>query len=192
MKRIKEILTKSDIWIIFDLETTGLNKTEHQIIQISAIKYRVNDGKFTEIGRLDRLINPEILIPRNITAITGITNEMLEGQEAFEEAFPEIREFFKGVTGFCGYNVGFDIGFLEEAYKKMKAPSPFEKAEILDALVYAREYVGDRTPNHKLETITRFFGVANDIRFHRAIDDVTATHRVVEHLIEMEEQWLIA
>ena len=63
-----------DEYISFDLETTGLNPDKDQITEIAACRF-VN-GEFTE--EYTTLINPGIPIPKNITALTGISNKMVE------------------------------------------------------------------------------------------------------------------
>ena len=67
-------LLKLNEYISFDLETTGLNPKFDRITEISACRF-VN-GQFSE--EFTSLINPEIPIPKNIIALTGITNKMVK------------------------------------------------------------------------------------------------------------------
>ena len=70
-------LLELDEFISFDLETTGLNPDKDKITEIAACRF-IN-GEFTE--KFTTLINPGIPIPKNITALTGITNKMVLNQQ---------------------------------------------------------------------------------------------------------------
>ena len=62
-------------YIAFDVETTGLNPMENEIIEIGALKVR--DGKVAE--RFMEFIHPTAPISAAITNLTGITKEMVAG-----------------------------------------------------------------------------------------------------------------
>ena len=57
------------------------------------------------------LVNPEMHIPRNITALTGITNELVETAPVFKEVAEELHELLKDKV-FVAHNVNFDYGFI--------------------------------------------------------------------------------
>ena len=63
-------------YIAFDIETTGLDPLENEIIEIGALKVR--DGKVAE--RFMEFIRPLSPISPMITNLTGITNEMVSEQ----------------------------------------------------------------------------------------------------------------
>ena len=71
--------------VVFDLETTGLDLVKDRIIQISYIKL-FPDGKEE---RVNQFINPECVIPNEVVALTGITNEDVKGQPTFKELAPQ-------------------------------------------------------------------------------------------------------
>ena len=73
--------------IVFDTETTGLPLTESaplesqaKIIEIACVKL---DHDLKEIGRYESLVNPEIPIPANATAVNNITNEDVKDKPPF-------------------------------------------------------------------------------------------------------------
>lgn len=118
-------------YVAFDLETTGLNCERDEIIEIGALK--VKDGKVTE--RFARLIKPKLSVPPEITAITGITNEMLESAPPVEKVIPEFVLFCRDEI-LLGHNVMFDYKFTKVYAKRYGLP--FEK-KGLDTLKIARK-----------------------------------------------------
>src|SRR5687768_9772696 len=86
--------------IFFDLETTGLDFKYDRIIEIAALKL-FPDGH-TE--SFHTRLNPGMRISREITAVTGITNEDVARAPAFAEAAQDIETFFEG-SDIAGYNV---------------------------------------------------------------------------------------
>ena len=102
-------LLELDDFISFDLETTGLNPDKDKITEISACRF-IN-GEFTE--EFTTLINPGIPIPKNITALTGITNKMVEEAPSINDALPDFMKFI-GSTPLVAQNINFDYNFINK------------------------------------------------------------------------------
>ena len=99
-------------FIVLDLETTGLDPEKHEIIEIAAIK--VNRDSIHHDG-FQSLIKPKRKVPKRITELTGITQEMLDAEgEPLEKAMREFREFV-GEHRLVAYNAEFDMAFLHRA-----------------------------------------------------------------------------
>lgn len=64
---------------VFDLETTGLSPSRDRIIEIGAVRVDA-DGT---LSRFSTLVNPSMSISPRLTAITGITNEMVASAPHF-------------------------------------------------------------------------------------------------------------
>ena len=62
-------------YVALDLETTGLSPKNDRILEIGAVK--IEEGR--ETGRIATLIDPQMKIPERITALTGISQEMVKG-----------------------------------------------------------------------------------------------------------------
>ena len=77
-------------FVAFDLETTGLHSTFCKIVEFGAVRFRV-DG--TELDRMERLVDPNCPVPRDATAVHGITDDMLRGQPSIEKVLPEFVQF---------------------------------------------------------------------------------------------------
>lgn len=82
-------------YVALDLETSGLNPSENQIIEIGMAK--VCDGEITET--YSRLLNPKEKLSQRIVELTGITDEMVAGQPHVSEVIDEIVSFI----GICRF-----------------------------------------------------------------------------------------
>jgi len=97
-------------FVVFDLETTGLDPEKHEIIEFGAI--RVNRDSVNH-DTFQSLVKPSRKIPKKITELTGINQAMLDAEgEPIETA---LREFlsFVGDLHLVSFNADFDMAFLK-------------------------------------------------------------------------------
>lgn len=168
---------------VFDTETTGLSEND-RIIQFSAIRLRVLKGyRFEELDFLDLYINPKVPLPPKIVEITGITDDLLSFSADEEELAPDIFRYLASADVWVAYNTPFDMKMLK-GMSRRTGISLMEKS-VLDVLEFSRDWLkkGEDVENHKLGTIYSFLYPDGDIRFHKAIEDVRATIKVMEALI---------
>ena len=170
-------------FIVFDTETTGLDASSCQIIQISAIKCVVDeDLAFHEVDRLNEYIYPNGPVPPEITRITGITDAMLRGKPNEKEIFPKIEAFFGHKAVICGHNVQFDDGFLKATYRRNGSEV---KTFMLNTLDMARDlHERKEAGSFKLGDLAKYFGVDKGLSFHNSMDDVVATMRLLRLFID--------
>lgn len=106
-----------DEFIVFDLETTGLDATKHEIIEVAALLVTREQvtAKESRVVTFQSLVKPQRKVPAKITTLTGITQEMVDQQG--EELENVLRQFldFVGNRRLVAYNAEFDIGFLQAA-----------------------------------------------------------------------------
>ena len=160
---------KSNKFVVFDLETTGLFFTQHEIIEIGAVK--IENGKITET--FSTLIKPESKISEEITNITGITNDMVKDAPNFQNVLNDFYEFCKDCV-LVGYNIlEFDIKFLN--FHANKYGVEFSH-KIEDALLMARKYCPG-LKRYKLKDVSNNLGVVLE-NAHRALNDTLATAEV--------------
>lgn len=157
-------------YIIFDIETTGLNPNNDQIIEIGALKYKNNKL----IEEFNFLIKPTIKLPNIIKEITKITDEMLSECQTIEEVLPIFLTFIEDLP-ILAYNINFDITFINQKCQKYNFHQP--ENTKLDVLYLARKYIRE-TPNQKLETLKNHFNI--DSISHRAIGDCNTTNMIYE------------
>lgn len=140
--------------IIIDIETTGLDSTVHNIIEIAAIEVDLDSNKVvrhfhnfsmpinengTEILELDPLI----------TEITGITIDTLQGAPDNINAVMNFREFAKDQT-IWAFNGAFVIGFLDKF-----SSQPFT---VYDVMSFAKKTFPD-VINRKLSSFAIFLNI---------------------------------
>lgn len=114
-RRKSDLSMLPEQFVVLDIETTGLNPAKHDIIEIGAVK--VNRDSNTH-NTFQALVKPSNKIPKKITEITGITQEMIEKDG--EEIDSVIGEFFEfiGDLPLVAYNAEFDMSFLRNVAAK--------------------------------------------------------------------------
>lgn len=114
--------------VVFDLETTGINISNDRIVEICTIKV-FPDG--TEEVKTQRF-NPTIPIPKEVTAIHGITNEDVKNEPTFADKAKELCEYLKGCD-FAGFNSNkFDFPMLVEEFLRAKVDFDPENRKFID------------------------------------------------------------
>jgi DNA polymerase III subunit epsilon len=154
--------------LILDTETTGLDPRQgHRIIEIGGIE--LVDRRPT--GRHIHLyINPEREIDAGATEVHGFTWEMLREKPRFADVAGEFADFARGAQWII-HNAPFDIGFLDEEFKRLKLLSTATLAsDVIDTLTLAREQFPGKRNN--LDALCDRMGVANAHRtLHGALLD---------------------
>lgn len=161
-------------FVVIDLETTGLSADKHHIIEVGAIKIR--DGVI--VDRYEQLLSPGYALPKEIVALTHITDEMLVGKPSFPEIAKELYEFL-GEDSLLGHNVAFDYRFLKVNFARMQMP--FEKT-LIDTLWIAKEIHGD-LESRSLGALCDYYRLTNKSA-HRAIEDSKVTFLLYQKLRE--------
>ena len=105
--------------VVFDLETTDKVPTKARITQIAARKYfRGEDGKIHHEDFLT-YVNPQINIPEAVTALTGITNELVADKPLFGDVVQQFMQFIQGCD-LAGYNSqNYDLKVLENEFIRL-------------------------------------------------------------------------
>lgn len=162
-------------YCFLDIETTGLSFRTDHIIEIGVIKVK----KGIEQGRYSCFVNPGIPIPKHITEITEINDDMVKDA-------PYIKEAIKGFYDFIGdsilvaHNADFDIGFLRnnvERYLGKKLENTY-----IDTLRLARLTIPE-IKRFALGRLAAFFNIRVDVA-HRAVDDVETMIAVTNKIFE--------
>jgi len=154
----RSIIAFPSDYVALDIETTGLDPSVDEIIELAAI--RVRDGVRSDA--FGSLVRPTNRISGFITELTGITNDMVSGAPRVESILPQFCEFVGGDV-IVGHNVNFDINFIYD--NLMRCSYQAFGNDFIDLLRMARKVL-PQLENHRLDTICRHFAV-----------DTTAHHR---------------
>jgi DNA polymerase III epsilon subunit family exonuclease len=167
-------------FVVLDLETSGgAPHLGAQITEIGAVKVRGGEV----LGKFQTFVNPGTPIPTFITALTGITDQMVSSSPRIAEVFPILLEFLgsEKETVFVAHNAPFDLSFLKAA--AIASQYSWPKFTVIDTAKLARRILTrDEVVNCKLGTLAEFFETEITPN-HRALDDALATVDVLHALI---------
>jgi predicted DnaQ family exonuclease/DinG family helicase len=160
----------NDIFVSLDLETTGLDPLNDEIIEVGAVKFRM-DGV---IDTYHSMVKPSRPIPYRIQILTGIKDSDLEKAPKLAVALNELVAFL-GDSTIIGQNIGFDLAFLAEKDIRPRGQvyDVFELATIVMPVL----------PDYRLTTLAAELGVSS-VQYHRALHDATAAKDVFLALLD--------
>ncbi len=154
-------------FVVLDTETTGRDAKMADLVEIGAV--RVRDGEI--VDRFSTFVNPGRTIFG--AQMHGITDADVAGAPAPRDAALRFLEF-AGTSSLIGHNVGFDLGFIEQA---LGEPGKFAEASYFDTLAIAREGYPD-LESYKLGDIARFFNLTVETA-HRGLADAETTAAIL-------------
>lgn len=170
-----------ETYVIFDLETTGLDpKDGNSIIEIGAVRVRNNEI----IDRFDELINPGVKLSDEIIRITNITDEMLTGKPKEEEI---VKKFIAwvGDDTLVAHNARFDLSFMKMAYLKYSLGS--FNFNVIDTLGISR-YLDPQERYHNLTVLMERYHIKwDEDKHHRADYDSEGTSLVLYEMLKKLE-----
>lgn len=167
-----------------DTETTGASADYgDRVIELGIV--RVEGGKI--VAEYQQLINPNRYIGPGITVLTGISQQMVEGQPTFVEQLPRAMELMAGAV-VVGHNVRFDLSFLSKEFRccGLQIADAFPKAHVMDTVRLARRRFG--RGGNGLQRLAPRLGI-QPVTAHRALADAQTTHLVFEKLMEPLAGW---
>ena len=164
-------------FVVVDIETTGIKYFQgDKITEIGAVK--IVDGKITE--KFQTLINPEVPISDEITALTGIDDKMVKDMPVFADVLPDFYKFCYG-SAIVAHNLEFDYQFI----KYMAKDSGYDfKNEGIDTWPMAISVL-PRQKNYKLNTVCDYFGIK--FEHHRAMSDAHATAKLFLEMVNIKK-----
>lgn len=162
-------------YIFFDTETTGIKPDKDRIIEIAAYDPEKNK-EFVS------LVNPEMPIPAEASAVHNITDDMVKDAPNFKHVALDFVDFCEGDVILVAHNNdAFDKPFIENEFERSGVPLP-KRWKYLDSLKWSRKYRPD-LPRHGLQHLRELHGIAAN-NAHRALDDVIILHRVFMDMID--------
>ncbi|PZD77279.1 3'-5' exonuclease [Mesonia sp. K7] len=159
----------------FDLETTGVNIAKDRIVEIAILKIFPNGNRESVVWR----VNPEMPIPKEVTAVHGISNEDVANEPTFKQLSAKVYEMIKGCD-LGGYNSNrFDIPLLAEEFLRVGVDFDIRNAMAVDV-----QTIFHKKEKRTLEAAYKFYCDKTLENAHSAEADTLATYEVLEAQLE--------
>jgi DNA polymerase-3 subunit epsilon len=156
--------------VFFDLETTGVNVSNDRIVEISLIKVFPNGNEETKTMR----INPEMHIPEEASAITGIYDEDVKDCPIFKEVAADVAKMIEGAD-LGGFNSNkFDIPMLAEEFIRAGL-----EVDLVSPLKVDVQNIYHKLERRTLIAAYRFYCDKDLENAHSADADTRATYEVL-------------
>ncbi|PRX08345.1 UNVERIFIED_ORG: DNA polymerase III epsilon subunit [Martelella mediterranea] len=120
--------------IIFDTETTGMDKNDDRLIEIGGVELidHFPTGKtfHVYINPDGKTVHPEAL------QVHGISDDFLKDKPVFADVVDDLLAFFDGAR-WIAHNAAFDMGFINVELGRLGKP-PIDQEMVVDTLALAR------------------------------------------------------
>lgn len=170
---------KDNVFVVFDIETTGLNNNPamgrmDKIIEVGAVK--LIGGEIAE--KFSTFVACEERLPEKIVELTGITDGDLVGAPTIDKVIPDFFKFIDGAI-LVAHNASFDCRFMQ--YYGEQNGYMIDNKQC-DTLLLAQEVLRGQLANYKLNTVADYYGFT--FNHHRAFDDACVTAKIFIELIK--------
>ena len=163
-------------FVVVDLETTGGRAAAESIIEIGAC--RMEGSRIT--ATFETLVRPRMAIPRFITGLTSITNEMVRDAPPIDRALPAFRAFL-GDAVMVAHNAPFDHSFLDFEFRRLFGLGL--RNPLLCTLRLSRRLLPS-LKRRRLDALAEHFGLSTAGR-HRGLGDARMAAELLAIFIEM-------
>jgi DNA polymerase-3 subunit epsilon len=167
-------------FVVFDLETTGLQTASARICEIGAVRVRG-----FEVGEtFETLVSPGVPLPAPVGRLTGLTDEQLRRAPRVASA---LRRFsaFAGDAVLVAHNARFDVGFVNAELERLTGKRV--SATVIDTVSLARNVLRGRVERTSLASLSFFFGVSVE-PCHPALPHAQATAEVLVGLLGLAQE----
>lgn len=163
--------------VVFDVESTGLDTSRDEIIQIAAIRI---DKRGTVLDKMNLFLRAAKSVGQSVNT-HHITDEQLQRQGVEpKEGLQAFLDFARGSV-IVGHNVGYDLTILSSQLKRLGLDSLSCLAHYDTLDIFRRFY--PKLINHKLSTVGEFVQVSH-VSTHDAFDDISATAECLIYAVD--------
>ena len=155
---------------VVDLETTGGHKDLNRIMEVGIV---LMDGSDI-VDTYHALVDPGHPITPFVRELTGISDEMVQGQPQFASIAEHVAELMDDRI-FVAHNVQFDCKFMTTELKRCCIK--FNPPRLCTVKLSRRVFPG--LPSYSLHKLTESLGLP-DFNHHRALDDTMAAAEILK------------
>lgn len=167
---------KNKEYVVIDVETTGLDYQNDRIIELGAVKQTDKLEEYT------CLIKYNGQLSKTIINLTGLKAEELKNGKDEKEAIEELLQFI-GKSIIIGYNVDFDLKFINEALKRNNCSQLKNKS--YDIMKFAKQEKL-LLENYKLQTVLKEYGINEEVP-HRALEDAKLSLKLLNKVNKLKD-----
>jgi len=166
-----------------DIETTGLDVADHEIIEIGCV---LTTPKLKVIEEFELKIKPKHI--KTSDPVSLKVNHYNEKDWENASELKEVMKIFSRKVENCimvGQNVAFDSGFLERAFSQTKTKNSlhYHKLDTI-SIAWAKLHHDKDVEHFSLRELCLHFGIKN-ARPHNALSDARATFELYKKLLSM-------
>ena len=155
--------------VFLDLETTGVQVGKDRIVEICLLRVNVDNTYDVKT----KLVNPEIMIPQEVSEIHGITNEKVANEPTFAQLANELNQFI-GNADLAGYNSNkFDVPLLVEEFLRAGIDFELKNRRLIDV-----QNIFHKMEPRTLKAAYAFYCGSKLENAHSAEADTMATYQV--------------
>lgn len=184
---LHEHLAESGTLLVVDLEMTGSNPQQHEVLEVACVRVSLREGLPEEASWGERVRPKHIgtAIPGALKVV-GYSPKAWRGAIELEAAVARLEEMGTG-TVLSGWGIGHDLSFLAEAFRRSQRPWPFAPV-ALDIQPIARNLLkrGDQVDRFNLGHVADRLGIGR-MGEHSALADALATYDVLVKLLELHK-----
>jgi DNA polymerase III epsilon subunit family exonuclease len=163
-------------FVVLDVEAISGKSIPTRMIELGAS--RIYAGEICD--EFQTLVNPELPLPRFISALTGITNEMLNSAPQFESVVESWLRF-AGDAVLVAHNSNFDLNLLNQEIARVFPGCRMRNPDLCTVQLARR--VAPALESYNLDALADHFGIEITER-HRAAGDARATAHVLLRLLD--------
>lgn len=164
--------------VFFDLETTGLDLRRDRIVELALIKLTPQGDVLERVRRFD----PEMPISPEATAVHGISDEDVRGEEPFCRRARDLARILEDAD-LAGFNIRrFDLPLLVTEFRRCGVPFSLEGRRVIDV-----QNIFHRQEPRDLSAAARFYLGREHEEAHTALGDIRTSAAVLAAQLERYE-----
>jgi len=174
---------------VIDTETTGLDLTQHEIIEIGIVQARIDPTRIIRLKRWEAKIKPRYIERASPVAlkINGYSEEKWRCAISQEHAIADIKSYVRSSELLLGQNLIFDLRFINKMFndhgeKLLKYPNYYDTKLMADQLIH-----DGKLKRSSLDYLCEHFKINNRGRPHTALADADRTLDVYKQLVKQTE-----